>query len=71
MAVPCVQGIQEDILRHLIKSRELFGIILASEHNIYYMFRLISKIRTAILNDDFLNFRTSYLKKYEEGNFDE
>ncbi|WP_324280860.1 tRNA guanosine(34) transglycosylase Tgt [Borreliella garinii] len=58
-------------LRHLIKSKELFGIILASEHNIHYMFRLISKIRTAILNDNFLNFRTSYLKKYEEGNFDE
>ncbi|AJA90585.1 queuine tRNA-ribosyltransferase [Borreliella chilensis] len=58
-------------LRHLIKSKELFGIILASEHNINYMFRLISKIRTAILNDNFLNFRTAYLRKYEEGNLDE
>ncbi|UER67952.1 tRNA guanosine(34) transglycosylase Tgt [Borrelia sp. BU AG58] len=58
-------------LRHLIKSEETLGIMLASEHNMYYMFRLIEKARSAIINDDFARFRTLYLKRYDEGNFHE
>ncbi|WKC58343.1 tRNA guanosine(34) transglycosylase Tgt [Borrelia sp. P9F1] len=56
-------------LRHLIKSEETLGIMLASEHNICYMFRLIEKARDAIMNDDFARFRKLYLQRYDEGNF--
>ena len=58
-------------LRHLIKSEETLGVMLASEHNIHYMFRLIEKVRDAIMNDDFAKFRKLYLKRYDEGNFHE
>ncbi|QFP41575.1 tRNA guanosine(34) transglycosylase Tgt [Borrelia miyamotoi] len=58
-------------LRHLIKSGETFGVMLASEHNIHYMFRLIEKARNAIMNDDFTKFKKFYLIKYDEGNFNE
>ena len=56
-------------LRHLMKSEETLGIMLASEHNIHYMFRLIEKARDAIMNDDFARFKKLYLKRYDEGNF--
>ncbi|UPA18262.1 tRNA guanosine(34) transglycosylase Tgt [Borrelia puertoricensis] len=58
-------------LRHLIKSEETLGVMLASEHNIHYMLRLIKKARNAIMNGDFTKFRKLYLSKYDEGNFNE
>ncbi|WP_024655057.1 tRNA guanosine(34) transglycosylase Tgt [Borrelia hispanica] len=58
-------------LRHLFKSEEALGVMLASEHNINYMFRLIHKARNAIMNDNFTKFRKLYLDKYDEGNLNE
>ncbi|WP_024653244.1 tRNA guanosine(34) transglycosylase Tgt [Borrelia persica] len=54
-------------LRHLFKSEETLGVMLASEHNIHYMFRLIQKVKDAIMNDDFAKFRKLYLDRYDEG----
>ncbi|AFI31603.1 tRNA guanosine(34) transglycosylase Tgt [Borrelia crocidurae] len=58
-------------LRHLFKSEEALGVMLASEHNIHYMFRLINKAKNAIMNDNFVKFRKLYLDKYDEGNLNE
>lgn len=43
-------------LRHLINAGEVLGARLISYHNLYYLTRLMERIRTAILDDRFGDF---------------
>ncbi len=53
-------------LRHLYKSRELLSFRLNTIHNIYYYLDLMGKIRQAINEDCFLEFKKDfYLKRGE------
>lgn len=51
-------------LHHLIKSKEMLGGMLATEHNLTYFHRLMEKIRTAIANDEFASFKRAYLERF-------
>lgn len=51
-------------LRHLIKADETFGIRLTTYHNLYFLLRLMEKVRQAILEDRLLDFRDEFMMKY-------
>jgi queuine tRNA-ribosyltransferase len=51
-------------LRHLIKCNEIFGMRLASYHNLYFLLDLMDKVRQSILDDNLLAFRQSFFEEY-------
>ena len=52
-------------LRHLIISREISGLRLATIHNLHFMQRLMEQIRAAIAQNTFASFRTEFLQAYQ------
>lgn len=44
-------------LRHLIRCDEIFGLRLMSLHNLHYLIKLMGRIREAILQDNYPDFR--------------
>ncbi len=50
-------------IRHLIKAGEMFGLRLASYHNVYYLMHVMEKVREAIRQDRMLDFRQEYFEK--------
>jgi len=51
-------------IRHLIVADESFGQRLISIHNIRFLTHLMEEIRTHIENDDLLDFREEFYKRY-------
>ena len=51
-------------LSHLFRSEEMFGATLASIHNLYFINKIVSDIREALLNDTFFEFKDAFLGKY-------
>lgn len=54
-------------IRHLIKAGEVFGLRLTSYHNIYYLQKLMQKLREAIKEDRTLDFRREFYQNVAEG----
>ncbi len=54
-------------LRHLFKSGEMLGPMLATEHNLYFLYQLLSGIRSAIGNGRYSEYRRDTLSRYESG----
>ncbi len=44
-------------LRHLIKSKELLGLTIASIHNLAFYLWLVTEARTQIINNNFMNWK--------------
>ena len=69
---PVVEGCQCTLCReyskaymhHLIKCNEMLGGMLATEHNLQYLYDLMIRIRTAIKEDRFKEFKESYLRRF-------
>lgn len=69
---PVVEGCQCTLCReyskaymhHLIKCNEMLGGMLATEHNLQYLYDLMVRIRTAIKEDRFREFKESYLRRF-------
>jgi len=59
------QNYSRGYIRHLIKRNEILGVRLTTYHNLYFMLKLSEKIREAIRNDNFINFREEFYAKYE------
>ena len=51
-------------LRHLFISREISGLRLATIHNLYFMQRLMERIRVEIARGTFASFRAFFLQNY-------
>ncbi len=51
-------------MRHLFKTGEILGPMLASEHNIHFMKRFVDDIRTSIREDRFTDFKKDFLENY-------
>jgi len=51
-------------IRHLFKAKEISACRMTSYHNIYFMKNFLNKIKEAILEDKFLEFKNNFLKKY-------
>ena len=69
---PVVEGCQCTLCReyskaymhHLIKCNEMLGGMLATEHNLQYLYDLMIHIRTAIKEDRFKEFKEQYLRRF-------
>ena len=55
-------------LRHLIKTNEILGMRLISLHNLRFLTRLMEQVRTEIENDNLLQFKEEFYKKYGYNN---
>ncbi len=51
-------------IRHLFKTDEIFGLRLTTIHNLHFLLNFMSKMRTAIIEDRFLDFRQEFLAQY-------
>jgi len=51
-------------MHHLIKCNEMLGGMLATEHNLQYLHDFVERIKRAIREDRFEEFKRSYLKRY-------
>ncbi len=51
-------------IRHLITSNEMLGGRLLSIHNIRFLIKLTEELREAIKNDNILEYKENFLKKY-------
>jgi len=51
-------------LSHLFRSDEMLGAILASQHNLYFLIKLLSDIRQSILSDNFFEFKKKFCDKF-------
>ncbi len=52
-------------LRHLFNTGEISALRLATIHSLYFYMELIRKAREAILSDSFLDWKKSFLEKYQ------
>ena len=51
-------------IRHLVKANEILGVRLLSLHNLRFLTKLMERVREEIENDNLLNFRNDFYKKY-------
>ena len=51
-------------LRHLVKANEILGVRLLSIHNLRFLTKLMERVRIEIENDNLLNFKNEFYKKY-------
>jgi len=53
-------------LRHLINAGELTGMFLNTLHNLYFMIKLVERIKKSILEDRFLEEKQKFFKEYNK-----
>ena len=53
-------------IRHLFKAEEIFGLRLLSIHNLHFLLDFTKKIREAIEQDAFGEFRKEFWDHWEE-----
>ena len=51
-------------IRHLIKAEEILAVRLLSIHNLRFLTKLMERVRIEIENDNLLNFKNEFYKKY-------
>jgi queuine tRNA-ribosyltransferase len=51
-------------VRHLLKANEVFGLRLATVHNVRFMLRLMGQIRQSVLDGTFVAFKEAFLGGY-------
>lgn len=56
-------------IRHLFKTREILGPMLATYHNLAFLHSFVEKIRDSIKNNTFSEFKKSFLGAGEGGDF--
>lgn len=55
-------------LAHLFHAKEILANTLASVHNVYFIVNLVHKIREAILEDKFFEFKEEFIYAYKKNN---
>ncbi|MBP6916912.1 tRNA guanosine(34) transglycosylase Tgt [Candidatus Saccharibacteria bacterium] len=58
------QNYSRAYLNHLFRSKERLAATLATIHNEYFIIHLVEQIRESIINDNFFEFKKSWLAKY-------
>lgn len=51
-------------LAHLFRAKEMLGATLATIHNVYFINKLVQDMRSAIIEDNFFDFKNSFLNNY-------
>ena len=55
---------QSAYVRHLLKAKEMFGQRLCTYHNIWFLVKLMEKVREAIAEDCLGDFKEAFYKDY-------
>ncbi|MDD2533609.1 MAG: tRNA guanosine(34) transglycosylase Tgt [Eubacteriales bacterium] len=58
------QNYSRAYIRHLIKAGEMFGLRLASWHNLHFLLQVMVEVREAIKNDRLLDYRDEFFANY-------
>ena len=58
------QNYSRAYIRHLLKANEMFGLRLASWHNLHFLLQLMADVRRAIAADRLLDFRDEFFESY-------
>ena len=61
----CRNGYTRAYIRHLVRANEIFGLRLLSLHNLYFLQEFMRRMRQAILDDRFTEFRSDFLNHYQ------
>lgn len=51
-------------LRHLVKTKEILGAMLITEHNLFFLMNFLNTIRQAVRTGSFKQFKTRFLTEY-------
>lgn len=62
----CCRNFTRSYLRHLFNAGEILGLRLVSYHNIYFFLDLLRKIREAISEGRFLDFKKDFERRYKK-----
>jgi queuine tRNA-ribosyltransferase len=68
---PACRDFSRAYLRHLIKAEEILGLRLVTLHNLHFYITLMGKIRNAILDGSFAEFRQKFVSGYRVWNPEE
>jgi len=63
----CCRNFSRAYLRHLFNAQEMLGLTLLSLHNVYFFLDLMRKIREAIADNSFGEFKRELLGNYNGG----
>lgn len=61
---PVCKRYSRSYIRHLIKCKEILGPILTTQHNLYFMYKLMESARNHISKGTYHSFKEDYLDKY-------
>ena len=61
----CSNGYTRAYIRHLVRANEIFGLRLLSLHNLYFLQEFMRRMRQAILDDRFTEFRSDFFNHYQ------
>lgn len=61
----CRTGVSRAYIHHLVKSGEMLGAMLMTEHNIWFYQELMANLRNAIANQQLTSFANSFLARYK------
>jgi queuine tRNA-ribosyltransferase len=65
-ACPVCNGASRAYLHHLIRSGEMLGAMLLSEHNIWFYQQLMAGLRDAIKDGDLNNYASAFTERYRK-----
>lgn len=63
---PACQSYSRGYLRHLFVAKEILGPVLASQHNLQFMYDLMQSIQESIFSGRFLQFKNDFLKRFRD-----
>ena len=63
----CRNGYTRAYIRHLVRAGEIFGLRLLSLHNLWFLEEFVRRMRQAILDGQFTEFRRAFLADYHTG----
>lgn len=61
----CRNGYTRAYIRHLVRANEIFGLRLLSLHNLYFLQEFMRRMRQAIIEDRFTEFRSDFFNHYQ------
>ena len=61
----CRNGSTRAYIRHLVRANEILGLRLLSLHNLYFLQEFMRRMRQAILEDRFTEFRSDFFNHYQ------
>lgn len=62
----CRNGYTRAYIRHLVRAGEIFGLRLLSLHNLFFLEEFVRRMRQAIIDGEFPEFRAEFLANYHK-----